>query len=84
MPCRPPSFRASARILCGKSRKRPYDKEQAIPLLSANKNCQLTDDRILLTEKTFTLIRQWGLDIPKEQEKVQGKPTGKKKRERER
>ena len=28
--------------------------------------------------------RQWGLDIPKEQEKVQGKPTGKKKRERER
>lgn len=28
--------------------------------------------------------RQWGLDIPKEQEKVQGKPTGNKKRERER
>ena len=28
--------------------------------------------------------RQWGLDIPKEQEKVQGKSTGKKKRERER
>ena len=28
--------------------------------------------------------RQWGLDIPKEQEKVQGRSTGKKKRERER
>ena len=28
--------------------------------------------------------RQWGLDIPKEQGKVQGKLTGKKKRERER
>lgn len=28
--------------------------------------------------------RQWALDIPKEQEKVQGKSTGKKKRERER
>ena len=28
--------------------------------------------------------RQWGLDIPKEQEKVHGKSTGKKKRERER
>jgi len=26
--------------------------------------------------------RQWGLDIPKEQEKVQGRSTGKKKRER--
>ena len=28
--------------------------------------------------------RQWGLDIPKEQEKVQGRSPGKKKRERER
>ena len=28
--------------------------------------------------------RQWGLDSPKEQEKVQGRSTGKKKRERER
>ena len=56
MLCRPPPFRASARILCGKNRKQPYDKEQAILLLSANKNCQLTDDRILLTEKTFILI----------------------------
>ena len=28
--------------------------------------------------------RRWGLDIPKEQEKVHGKSTGKKKRERER
>ena len=37
MLCRPPPFRASARILCGKNRKQPYDKEQAIPLLSANK-----------------------------------------------
>ena len=28
--------------------------------------------------------RQWGLDVPKESEKDQGKPAGKKKRERER
>ena len=56
MSCCLPPFRISAKILCGKNRKRPYDKEQAIPLLSANKNCQLTDDRILLTEKTFILI----------------------------
>ena len=53
--CLPP-FRISAKILCRNNRKRPYDKEQAILLLSANKNCQLTDDRILLTEKTFILI----------------------------
>lgn len=51
-----PIIQGSTRILCGKNRKQPYDKEQAILLLSANKNCQLTDDRILLTEKTFTLI----------------------------
>lgn len=56
MPCCLPPFRISAKILCRNNRKRPYDKEQAILLLSANKNCQLTDDRILLTEKTFTLI----------------------------
>ena len=36
--------------------KNTLHKEQAILLLSANKNCQLTDDRILLTEKTFILI----------------------------
>lgn len=30
-------IQGSARTLCGKNRKRPYDKEQAIPLLSANK-----------------------------------------------
>lgn len=53
MPCCLPPFRISAKILCRNNRKRPYDKEQAILLLSANKNCQLTDDRILLTEKTF-------------------------------
>ena len=56
MPCCLPPFRISAKILCRNNRKRPYDKEQAILLLSANKNCQLTDDRILLTEKTFILI----------------------------
>ena len=28
--------------------------------------------------------RQWGLDMPKEPEKIQGKPAGRKKRERER
>ena len=56
MSCCLPPFRISAKILCRNNRKRPYDKEQAILLLSANKNCQLTDDRILLTEKTFTLI----------------------------
>lgn len=56
MPCCLPSFRISAKILCRNNRKRPYDKEQAILLLSANKNWQLTDDRILLTEKTFILI----------------------------
>ena len=28
--------------------------------------------------------RQWGLDVPKEPEKIQGKPAGRKKRERER
>lgn len=55
MPCCLPPFRISAKILCRNNRKRPYDKEQAILLLSANKNCQLTDDRILLTEKTFIL-----------------------------
>ena len=32
-----PIIQGSARTLCGKNRKRPYDKEQAIPLLSANK-----------------------------------------------
>lgn len=53
MSCCLPPFRISAKILCRNNRKRPYDKEQAILLLSANKNCQLTDDRILLTEKTF-------------------------------
>ena len=37
-----------------------------------------------ITLKVEEFCRQWGLDIPKEQEKVQGKPTGKKKRERER
>ena len=26
--------------------------------------------------------RQWGLDVPKEPEKIQGKPVGRKKRER--
>jgi len=56
MPCCLPPFRINAKILCRNNRKRPYDKEQAILLLSANKNCQLTDDRILLTEKTFILI----------------------------
>ena len=56
MSCCLPPFRISAKILCRNNRKRPYDKEQAILLLSANKNCQLTDDRILLTEKTFILI----------------------------
>ena len=56
MPCCLPPFRISAKILCRNNRKRPYNKEQAILLLSANKNCQLTDDRILLTEKTFILI----------------------------
>lgn len=56
MPCCLPPFRISAKILCRNNRKRPYNKEQTILLLSANKNCQLTDDRILLTEKTFILI----------------------------
>ena len=56
MSCCLPPFRISAKILCRNNRKRPYNKEQAILLLSANKNCQLTDDRILLTEKTFILI----------------------------
>ena len=56
MSCCLPPFRISAKILCRNNRKRPYDKEQAILLLSANKNCQLTDDRILLTEKTFIII----------------------------
>ena len=37
MPCCLPPFRISAKILCRNNRKRPYDKEQAIPLLSANK-----------------------------------------------
>ena len=32
-----PIIQGSARTLCGKNRKRPYDKEQAILLLSANK-----------------------------------------------
>lgn len=54
MPCCLPPFRISAKILCRNNRKRPYDKEQAILLLSANKNCQLTDDRILLTEKLYS------------------------------
>lgn len=37
MPCCLPPFRISAKILCRNNRKRPYDKEQAILLLSANK-----------------------------------------------
>ena len=37
MSCCLPPFRISAKILCRNNRKRPYDKEQAILLLSANK-----------------------------------------------
>lgn len=37
MPCCLPPFRISAKILCRNNRKRPYNKEQAILLLSANK-----------------------------------------------
>ena len=34
-------------------------------------------------ERVEEFCRQWGLDVPKEPEKIQGKLTGKKKRERE-
>lgn len=56
MLCRPPPFRASARILCGKNRKRPYDKEQAIPLLSANKKLPAYGRQNPADRKNFTLI----------------------------
>ena len=56
MSCCLPPFRISAKILCRNNRKRPYDKEQAIPLLSANKKLPAYRRQNLLTEKTFILI----------------------------
>lgn len=56
MPCCLPPFRASAKILCRNNRKRPYDKEQAIPLLSANKKLPAYSRQNPADRKNFTLI----------------------------
>lgn len=56
MPCCLPPFRISAKILCRNNRKRPYDKEQAIPLLSANKKLPAYGRQNPADRKNFTLI----------------------------
>ena len=56
MPCCLPPFRISAKILCRNNRKRPYDKEQAIPLLSANKKLPAYRRQNPADRKNFTLI----------------------------